>query len=407
MTNTVWWFLNDLTPHDTLLAPDLDLAYPPTKTRPNPRDDGTDLVGRNFFEPELGVCMIIGQGPITQKQLSTRAQVTRNNASSEPVIGPGKHHTLTYKQIDTGEEKFSSVSEILYWIEAGPLLQPPQGHAFVPVNKTKAPVTTPACVPASLQYVPRTQANPAIALPVPAPDPNMDTNTRTTPMSAMPRSNTEPTTTNHTRARGKSSFVTFKLPPSQKTPEARPTNPNTAQNTHPKSRKQRRPPIGEQRMVGRRRKGNLAARNQRVLSIGKQRVSGRIRPPVDYSAMHVVTQENCSTPRSSLATRPLPALILPLPPPGYENISLDEETERFIAWGEEQERRANLLTQEQGQTTNGHPPILTLGFNVNQYLQLMPPSRLPPVFPTGPLNLNTDGTEINYRKSHAGPNADH
>ncbi len=32
-------------------------------------------------------------------------------------------------------------------------------------------------------------------------------------------------------------------------------------------------------------------------------------------------------------------------------------------------------------------------------------SVLPPVFPTGPLNLNVDGTAINYRKSHSGPNA--
>jgi hypothetical protein len=29
----------------------------------------------------------------------------------------------------------------------------------------------------------------------------------------------------------------------------------------------------------------------------------------------------------------------------------------------------------------------------------------PPVFPSGPLNLNPDGTDINYKKSHAGPHA--
>jgi hypothetical protein len=37
----------------------------------------------------------------------------------------------------------------------------------------------------------------------------------------------------------------------------------------------------------------------------------------------------------------------------------------------------------------------------------MPPSTLQPLRPTGPLNLNPDGTAINYRKSHAGPNAHH
>jgi hypothetical protein len=158
-------------------------------------------------------------------------------------------------------------------------------------------------------------------------------------MSAISRPNREPKTANHTRDRGKSSFVTPKLALSQETSHAKPTNPNTAQNSPQKSRNQRRPPLGKQRVLGRKRKGKLASRKQRVPSIGKQRVSGRSRPPVDYSVMHVVTQENCSTSRSSPATRPLPALILPLPPPGYENISLDEETERFIAWCEEQERR--------------------------------------------------------------------
>jgi hypothetical protein len=37
----------------------------------------------------------------------------------------------------------------------------------------------------------------------------------------------------------------------------------------------------------------------------------------------------------------------------------------------------------------------------------LPPSTLPPRFPTGPLNLNPDGTPINYRKSHCGPNAEY
>jgi hypothetical protein len=32
----------------------------------------------------------------------------------------------------------------------------------------------------------------------------------------------------------------------------------------------------------------------------------------------------------------------------------------------------------------------------------MPKSTLPPVFRKGPLNLNEDGTKINYKKSHTG-----
>jgi hypothetical protein len=79
-------------------------------------------------------------------------------------------------------------------------------------------------------------------------------------------------------------------------------------------------------------------------------------------------------------------IVQPKPPPGYENISLEEETDNFIAWCEAGERRLQVGAK-------------------SSLLRPMPKSTLPPVFPTGPLNLNTDGTEINYKKSHAGPNA--
>jgi hypothetical protein len=41
ITNTVWWFLDEK-PDSILLRPE---AYPPSRSRPNPRDDGTDMVG--------------------------------------------------------------------------------------------------------------------------------------------------------------------------------------------------------------------------------------------------------------------------------------------------------------------------------------------------------------------------
>ena len=41
------------------------------------------------------------------------------------------------------------------------------------------------------------------------------------------------------------------------------------------------------------------------------------------------------------------------------------------------------------------------------YERSMPKSKLPPIFPQGPLNLNPDGTSITYRKSHQGPHAAH
>jgi hypothetical protein len=61
VTNTVWWFLHDkLTANDGLLLPDNDLAYPPSKARPYPRDNGTNLIGRAFLELDMGVCIVTG-----------------------------------------------------------------------------------------------------------------------------------------------------------------------------------------------------------------------------------------------------------------------------------------------------------------------------------------------------------
>jgi hypothetical protein len=39
------------------------------------------------------------------------------------------------------------------------------------------------------------------------------------------------------------------------------------------------------------------------------------------------------------------------------------------------------------------------------FTQAMPKPYMPPIYPTGPLNLNPDGTAISYRKAHLGPNA--
>jgi hypothetical protein len=99
ITNTVWWFLADHTPDPTLTDPDPTLTYPPTKTRPHPLADGTGLIGRTFFEPELGVCLIVGTGRVTQHRMVSRAALARQRESHAPPIQIGSHHTLTYKQL--------------------------------------------------------------------------------------------------------------------------------------------------------------------------------------------------------------------------------------------------------------------------------------------------------------------
>jgi hypothetical protein len=85
--------------------------------------------------------------------MATRARRRCNRTYNEPLIQPGEHYTLHYKQTTTGEDNFSSVAEILHWIETGPFLQPPVGP--VTANQTDAPpITTPSYVPAKVQYVP-------------------------------------------------------------------------------------------------------------------------------------------------------------------------------------------------------------------------------------------------------------
>jgi hypothetical protein len=73
VTNTVWWFLHDkLAADDGLLRLDSDLTYPPSKARPNPRDNGTDLIGRAFLEPDRGVCMVTGAGPVVHNTMASQ-----------------------------------------------------------------------------------------------------------------------------------------------------------------------------------------------------------------------------------------------------------------------------------------------------------------------------------------------
>jgi hypothetical protein len=66
ITNTVWWFMHDTKTDTALLDIDTTHAYPPSKHRPDPQSNGEDLIGRVFVEPGIGVCQIIGLGPVTQ-----------------------------------------------------------------------------------------------------------------------------------------------------------------------------------------------------------------------------------------------------------------------------------------------------------------------------------------------------
>jgi hypothetical protein len=144
--------MHDVSPDTALLDIELTHAYPPSKHRTDPQPNGSDLIRRVFVEPEIGVCQINGLGPVTQHRLATRAQLQRQRNDRAPPIAQGAHYTLTYVQLATGDEHFSSIAEIVHWVDSGPLLQPPTPVA--PTNNTRAPITTPFHVPATVQYVP-------------------------------------------------------------------------------------------------------------------------------------------------------------------------------------------------------------------------------------------------------------
>jgi hypothetical protein len=95
--------MHDVTPDPDLLTVDPAHAYPPNRHRPDPKTNGADLIGRVFMEPEIGVCQIMGLGPVTYHRMPSRAQAKRQKASPHSGTIPlGAHYTLTYKQTSSG-----------------------------------------------------------------------------------------------------------------------------------------------------------------------------------------------------------------------------------------------------------------------------------------------------------------
>ena len=142
VSSTIWWFLPSFVIDNSLLSvPTDEISYPPTRTRPNPQADGTDLLGRHFFEPDLGVCCVTRLGPVTNKQMPSRAQ--RNVTTTDKPISYGPHFTLYYTCLATKEEHYSSVDEVVQWIRDGPILiAPPQATPSSP-NLTAPPYARP------------------------------------------------------------------------------------------------------------------------------------------------------------------------------------------------------------------------------------------------------------------------
>ncbi len=86
--------------------------------------------------------------------------------------------------------------------------------------------------------------------------------------------------------------------------------------------------------------------------------------------------------------------MAPAPPQGLEDLTIDEDIERFRLLVERDDSPSCLAT-----TVSNH--------DTDRTSQPMPKENLPPVFPTRLLNLNEDGSTINYKKSHSGPHAEY
>ena len=282
VSNTVWWFMTPIKPDQDLLRLAPEIAYPPTRDRPNPQDNGADLLGRHFVEPEIGVCCITDLGPIIHKAIDTRADRNqRIRLGAEPPIPAGAHYTLCYRQLLTGAEHISSVTEVINWIKNGPILQPPTivnpEVTGIPPNAT-TPLTT-----TTLQYVPIIQ--------------------QSTDVRIESIINSEPS--------------------------------------------QLHPEVNESEI-----------------------------------AFEEISHEQCATTRTSNRNR---------------------KTRDFL----QPKFHGKVYTVKEKITTPGKQRVSVNkqidSYDEKWYLRPMPKSTLPPAFPTGPLNLNTDGTKINYKKSHTGP----
>jgi hypothetical protein len=92
----------------------------PTSDRPNPTYDGSDLTGREFLDPDLGVGQVVG--PSAPLFLSSQT----GNLEADPYLSPRWQPTLLYKSVDSKNHRFA-VSEVARWVVIHP---PHPRHTF-------------------------------------------------------------------------------------------------------------------------------------------------------------------------------------------------------------------------------------------------------------------------------------
>ncbi len=131
----------------------------PTSDRPSPTLDGSDLIGRSFVDPELGLCRVTGAGQPTILQPHT------GNLAPGLRLSPGWHPTLSYTTL-TGRVDHSTVTEFARWILDHP---PPTISQPVPHEPPVLPPSVPAVLPPTATLRSRTQRRSSTShVPTPA-----------------------------------------------------------------------------------------------------------------------------------------------------------------------------------------------------------------------------------------------
>ncbi len=325
VSGTVWWFLKPFEPDTALLAPENNaILYPPIRQRLNPAEDGSDLLGRCFLEPNLGVCCITRLGP----------ELNDENGQTPTA-------SLHYRCLASQAEFYSPVQQIEQWITEGPVLQKPETTDTRPMT---VPVSYPIFAPIikDVGHTPD-QSNPSQVAPL--------IHEELVSLDSVTPLIMEPT------------IVEVGLRRSQ--------------------RKRKAPDFLKPKF-----KGKAYLVNQRMQLPKKQRVpmiweypeKERV-SPTELKARRLkgIKEDTLSTTYGQMFRR-------------YRQNQRDKRNER-VGWWDLVDLQVDGLQ------------AMAVSHNDAFFERPMPPSDLPPIFPEGPLNLNTDGTPITYKKSHEGPYA--
>jgi hypothetical protein len=102
--------------------PPLSTSHP---LRPHPTPDGSDLLGKEFIDPDLGRCIVSSLSPPILLQPGT------GNLTPGLRLSPGYHHALSYYD-PSGKNHVSSVPEVAHWVCTLPPLPSLHRYSHMP-----------------------------------------------------------------------------------------------------------------------------------------------------------------------------------------------------------------------------------------------------------------------------------